>query len=230
MQALPKEVHYFDRNYERGVSWYRSHFPTFMAVAMVERRTRIRPAVGETTPAYLFHPHVHQRVAQLLPDSKFIILLRNPIDRAYSSYWHRVAQGHEKLATFEEALRAESERLGGEIENVVKSNSYNENRRLYSYVTRGLYAHQLEPWLALFSPDQFLIASSESFFENPAETVRQVCRFLDVPQWTPGSYKTFNALASGSIDPSTRRRLAGYFRPHNQRLYELLGRDFGWDT
>jgi hypothetical protein len=111
-----------------------------MAVAMVERRTRIRPAVGETTPAYLFHPHVHRRVAQLLPDSKFIILLRNPIDRAYSSYWHRVAQGHEKLATFEEALRAESDRLGGEIENVVKSNSYNENRRLYSYVTRGLYA------------------------------------------------------------------------------------------
>jgi hypothetical protein len=228
MQALPKEVHYFDRNYEKGVGWYKSHFPTSIAVAAVERRTGVSPAIGETTPAYLFHPHVPERVEQLLPQAKFIVLLRNPVDRAYSSYWHRVAQGHEKLPTFEDALSAERDRLGGKLEQI--TGSYNEKRRLFSYVARGLYADQLERWLALFPREQFLIERSESLFEDPAVVMRHICRFLEVPEWTPGSYKTFNALASGSINPSTRQRLVEYFRPHNQRLYELLGRDLGWDA
>jgi hypothetical protein len=230
MQALPKEVHYFDRNYDRGAGWYRSHFPTSIAVAVVERRTGVRPAVGETTPGYLFHPRAPQRVVQLLPNAKFIILLRNPVDRAYSSYWHRVAQGHEELPTFEDALQAEGHRLDGELERMVESADYNsENRRLFSYVTRGLYAEQLERWLAYFPRDRFLIERSESLFEDPAAVIRRICVFLGLPEWSPGSFKPFNALASGRIDPSTRAHLVDYFKPHNQRLHDLLGRDLGWD-
>ena len=230
MQAFPKEVHYFDRNFERGIGWYRSHFPTRMAVAVVGRKTGVRPAVGETTPGYLFHPLVPERVARLLPEAKLIVLLRNPVDRAYSSYWHRVAQGHETLPDFEDALDAEQSRLEGELELMVQEGSYNsEERRLYSYTARGLYAEQLERWLAHFARDRFLIESSEQLFQDPAAVLRRICLFLDLPQWLPATYKTFNALTSGSMKPSTRQNLAQFFKPHNRRLYALVGRTFDWD-
>jgi hypothetical protein len=232
LQALPKEVHFFDRNenYCRGEAWYKSHFPTAASQAVVQRRTGVRPATGETTPNYLFHPRVPRRVADMLPDVKLIALLRNPVDRAHSSYWHRVAQGFEPLRTFEEALEAEAERTRGELDRMAADESYDSvSLRRYAYVSNGLYADQLERWLRYFPPERLLIIRSEDLFEDAAATVRTVCRFLGLPELRLRRYKVYNTLTSRTLDPATRRRLAEFYRPHNQRLYELIGRNLGWD-
>lgn len=60
--------------------------------------------------------------------------------------------------------------------------------------------------------------------------MKRILGFLDLPASELIEYKTYNAFSSGTTSPSTRERLVELFRPHNQRLYELLGRDLGWDA
>lgn len=226
-----KEVHYFDRNFQRGLGWYRSFFPTVAYREVVRRRTGLEPAIGEATPGYIFHPLVPERAAGLLPQVKLIVLVRNPVDRAYSSYWHRRAQGLEDLPSFEQAIAKESQRLEAEESQTLDGDDYTSSaRRLHSYLTRGLYAEQLTRWFGLFPRDQFLIERSEDFFTEPAAVMKRVCDFLELPDLNLSDYRIHNSLSSGRMEPGTRRDLAEYFFPHNQRLYELIGRDLGWDA
>ena len=229
-RAYLKEIHYFDRNFHRGVDWYRSFFPTRTYMDYLRRKTGSRVVCGDATPGYFFNPHTPFRVAELLPDVKLILLLRNPIDRAYSNYCHRVAQGLEHLDTFESAIESETARIEGEREKMLEDPTYvSEEYRLHSYLARGIYADQLETWFKLFPPESFLIERSEDLFADPATVVNRVFRFLGVPEFKLPQYPTYNALRSGKISPETRARLVDYFRPHNERLYALVGRDFAWD-
>ena len=113
-QVLPpfrKEIKYFDCNYINGQNWYQAHFPLKKKFVGGSKLT------GEATPYYIFHPQAPMRIAEALPEAKIIILLRNPIDRAYSHYQHMVRVGREPLS-FEEAIAAEPERLAGEAEKI----------------------------------------------------------------------------------------------------------------
>ncbi|HEX9782521.1 MAG TPA: hypothetical protein VGA56_07280, partial [Opitutaceae bacterium] len=79
-QVLParkKEVHYFDLRYERGERWYRSHFPSQRAMQARGRSLGNRVITGEATPYYLFYPRAPERVASVVPNAKFIVLLRD---------------------------------------------------------------------------------------------------------------------------------------------------------
>src|SRR5207248_7427804 len=104
-----KDLHFFDRRFHKGLSWYRSHFPTKLEKAYAEQLRRLTLVTGEASPSYLFHPHAPKRVAQVLPHVKLIVLLRNPVSRAYSQYHHAVELGFETLS-FAEAIEAEEER------------------------------------------------------------------------------------------------------------------------
>src|SRR5437763_1646364 len=86
--ASKKEVHFFDRHYTEGVNWYRAHFPPAVRRQRFENRTGKRFLTGEASPYYLAHPMVPERIAAVAPDARFLILLRNPIDRALSHYYH----------------------------------------------------------------------------------------------------------------------------------------------
>ena len=99
-----KEVHYFDRYFERGPDWYESYFPAADATA------RYR-AVGEITPDYLAIAEVPARIHALLPDCRLIAILRNPIDRAYS--WYQYARRtRNDSRDFERFVREEPAALG----------------------------------------------------------------------------------------------------------------------
>lgn len=97
-----KEIHFFDNDYQKGVNWYRSHFP-------MKIFDNIK--TGEATPYYLFHPHAPQRIFQHCPKVKLIVMLRNPTDRAYSHYMMQNKRKIDPLPTFEEAIDAEESRL-----------------------------------------------------------------------------------------------------------------------
>src|SRR5581483_11863989 len=112
--AVRKQMHYFDNRYEKGDRWYRSGFPTVAEKFYVKNILRKRFITCEATPNYIFHPQAARRVARLLPHAKFILVLRDPVDRAYSHYNHEIRKGTEMLS-FEEAIAKEKERLQPEI-------------------------------------------------------------------------------------------------------------------
>src|SRR5262245_25168277 len=143
-----KSPHYFDVNYARGEAWYRAHFPTRMSVARREHRSGRRPLVGEASPYYMFHPAAPDRVGETLPYVRLIALLREPVSRAYSNYWDRVATGNEDLPTFEDAIDAEEERLKGVTAERFRDPAYySYDHDHHSYLARGRYIEHLRPWL-----------------------------------------------------------------------------------
>jgi len=216
-----KEVSFFDRHYARGEAWYRGNFPNNL---------RVRgDLVGEASPSYLFHPLAPERVAGLVPEAKLIALVRNPVDRAYSHYQHEVALGREPLS-FEDALAAEDERLRGEEERLVADPTYFSHAWWnYTYRARGLYAEQLERWLAVFAGEQLLVVPSDDLSADPGAAYARVLEFLGAAPHRLGSYPRVFERQYEPMSPGTRARLAAEFAEPNRRLYELLGRNLAWE-
>ncbi len=223
--AFAKEVHYFDLNFRKGDNWYRSYFP----LQLRNSRTYV---TGEASPYYLFHPHAPRRASAVVPDAKLIVLLRNPVDRAYSHYQHQVkrvkGEARETL-TFEGAIEAEEMILPGEVNKMLQDEYYQSlSHRTRSYLSRGIYIDQLLVWSSFFQRNQMLILKSEDLFDDTANALERMLEFLDVPHWAPETYSIPNKREYTGVSPLIRQRLNEYYKPHNQRLYEYLGVDFGW--
>jgi hypothetical protein len=210
--TLRKEIHYFDLNFDRGPAWYLAHFP---------EQGRYR-AVGEASPYYIVHPQAPARLRELVPGATIVALLRNPIDRALSHHQMMVRRGVETLS-FGDAVAREPSRLAA------SSGADDPTWRAYSYLARGVYAPQIERWLALFPRENVLVVRSEDFFRDPGPTVAEIQDRLGLGRKLPASPKAYHLADYAGMSPALRRRLREYFAPHNRHLYELIGRDFGWD-
>ncbi|HET9919099.1 MAG TPA: sulfotransferase domain-containing protein [Ktedonobacteraceae bacterium] len=247
-RTLKKEVHFYDDHYAHGLRWYRAQFPTTFQKYYTERIRKQHFMTGESSPYYLFHPLVPERLAAVTPQAKLIILLRNPIDRAYSQHWLTTLEGDETLP-FEEAIEREEERVAGEMEKLIASGKIGNDGyksyklRHYSYLTRGIYVDQIQRWMNFFPREQFLILKSEDLYGNPTAIVKQALEFLGLPesaaragsqefkQYREPNKKGYqNEQKPPKLKPEVRTRLVEYFKPHNARLYKFLDRDFGWDA
>jgi hypothetical protein len=226
--VIEKELHFFDLQFHRGKSWYQAQFP-LRSSRLHSFGVKHPPAIsGEASPYYLFHPHVPKRILTLIPQAKIIILLRNPIDRAYSHYHHNVRKQRESLS-FEEAIRQEPSRLHHEFDRMMQDDCYlSHAHQHFSYLARGIYIEQIRRFEAVFPKNQMLILQSECLFARPEQTYQDVIAFLGVDAWSPKRFKPRNVNSYSQIAPSTREQLRDHFEPHNQLLYDHLGRDFGW--
>lgn len=223
-----KGVHYYDSNYNRGLRWYRSHFP----LALGDRhlaRPGLQPAMaGDASPYYLFHPLAAERLARDFPDIRIVIFLRDPVERAYSHFKERTHHGGETLS-FEAALDAEEDRLRGEAERIVAEPGYRSvEHENHSYLAQGRYLDMLPRWFSLFPREQFHIAASEDFYADPERHVNEVWAFLGLPPGKLRSRVRHNYLAAPDIRPQTRQRLQEAVAEHNRGLEELLGRSLPW--
>lgn len=167
-----KEPTYFssDDNYSRGMKWYLENFFPNSDNYLYR---------GDASPSYLFFSEkVARRIQTDLSSEplKFIIVFRNPIDRAYSHYWHNVNRGlHEKL-TFENALLAEGERLSA---NDKELNDLGRIR--YAYVSAGRYVSQLQIFWNFFPKEDFLLLLNEDLYrQNYFQTMGVVQSFLQI--------------------------------------------------
>lgn len=215
-RSARKELRYFSTRWARGILWYRSHFSL---------RARLPGRItGEASPNYLFHPAAPQRAAQAVPDARLIVLLRDPVDRAYSHYWHSRRRGVEDLG-FAAALKAESSRLAHADPNDQASSYYR-----HSYLARGRYVEQLVRWLELFAANQIVVVQSERLFEHPTRVTQDICSFLRVraPERSVDDEAKNPGRYGSPLDPVLRRSLSRYFQPYNERLYELPCVDFTW--
>lgn len=135
------------------------------------------PVRIDYTPHYLFYRKAADRIYKVLNGNspRFIVILRNPIDRAYSLYWNMVAEGYEKLS-FEEAIEQENSRAG---DRIIES----EGTIRYQYLKSGLYADQLEHWMEVFPKDKFLILFYEELIDQN-KILKKITRFLNVDEFT----------------------------------------------
>ncbi len=207
MSAL-KEIHYY--NYYalrgRGLSWYRSFFPL---------KIKSRHAItGEASPYYLFDENVPARIKRDLPNVKLIVLLRNPIDRAYSAYNMNKRQENDPdgFPTFEEAI--------------ANPDMGCEQSRLYLY--RGRYAEHLRHWLKHFDREQFLFVKSEDLFRTPKKSLREVYEFLGVDETYPDDIRAQEVGSYPELSDRVRRELEDYFKDANDELIEMLGPHYRW--
>lgn len=226
--GITKEVHYFDLNFHRGESWYRGHFP--LAVLMKKGKRVLR--TFEATPEYTCHPRAAARIAQSLPSTKLILIVRNPIDRAFSHYNMQVLRTLETL-DFEAALDAEAERVEPELERILSDPLYPGLKYLqFSYMRRGLYIDQIERYRKLFPSEQLMIIDFLRLKQNPIEVYREVLGFLGLPLFESVKLENINEgpyiAERKQMSSATRTRLQEFFREPNERLYNLLGRDLGW--
>ncbi len=222
-----KEVSYFDRHYGRGDSWYRGQFPSRPWLWLAGGRSGRAPLVGEASPSYLLHPHGPARARALLPDARLIVLLRDPVDRAFSHYNHEVALGREPLS-FEDALDREPERTDGELARLGDTQYFSHAWWDFTYLARGRYAEQLERWFAHYPRAQLLVLASETLRRDPAAAYARVLDHLGAPPYELPDYPPIFEREYAPMAPETRARLSEYFAPHNERLYALVGQDFGW--
>lgn len=215
--ALMKEINYFTNHYERGMDWYRAHF-----ASALDWRGAGPVAVGEASVGYVVGPKAPYRVAEQLPDVKLIVLVRNPVDRAHSHFHHNRRLGVEPLASFEDAIEAEPTRMRASINGFGDAN--------FTYLTQGFYADTLERWLEVFPRERLLVVQSEKFYRQPSTTLRGVTDYLGLPNWSPQEYAGHKQFSYSKMSPETRAMLEERSRPHNERLFALLGEDFGWNT
>jgi hypothetical protein len=242
LPARLKEVHYFDYHYQRGMRWYQRRFPTTWQARRAGRPLGARPITGEASPCYMLFPHTPSRIRKTLPDAKLIVLLRNPVDRAFSHFQMikrnptiKIPETGEVVPreplSFEEAIEAEPERMRREEEKMAQNEYYRGLwMQQHSYLTRGLYARQLRHWQQFFPPEQFLIVDSQQLSRNTGTAYAEVLRFLKLPSWAPTEFRReHTGNYQEKMQPETRARLVEYFRPHNEELFEMLGRRFDWN-
>jgi hypothetical protein len=235
---VAKEAHYFDRS-EAPVEAYRAFFSDWSG----ERR------IGEATPEYVYWPHAAERIKGALPDARFVVLVRNPIDRAYSAFWHGVRIGIIRT-DFAQALADEPRYLA------------RGKWGFRSLVDRGKYLRQLQRYERFAGRERLHVELSEDLYADPFATLDRVGSFLGVepfgwrplrrlnenrqpPRSTPRVARRLLHRA-GTKSPSVRSQVHGKlheqftappmnpilraglvetFRPWNAALGEWLGRD-----
>ncbi len=224
--SIRKEVHYFDGGLDptsddflRGEKWYRAHFPR-------TKEIKSSDVVFEATPSYLYHPEVPNRIHDLIPSVKMIALLRNPTERAISQYFHEKRKNQENLPIMD-ALLAEEDRL----KLILERKNYKDSAFFrFSYKLRGHYYEQLNRFFNYFEQNQLLILSSEYFFQNTRKALEQISHFLGIDM-NLTQYDLEPKHVSKNkveVDREVYQYLNDYFKPYNERLYDLIGVDFGW--
>lgn len=204
--SMPKEIFYFNREFDRGENWYRRHFPK-------QEFLRRRQAIcGEASTMYLYSEQAPQRLAAMLPNIKIIAILREPAARAVSHYNHDVFMGREKRSV-DEVFSEET------ISCWAKKDSLSKRDR--AYFERGCYGTQLTRWSAAFPHGQFLVLFSETFFANPQATVDEVSTFLGLDRFPLPSCRVFKAAPAGATKPRAFDSLKESFRVWNRQLEDL---------
>lgn len=228
--VLHKGIHYFDTNYHRGTDWYRAHFPLRRHAERVMEQHGVPGQTFESSPYYLYHPHAAARIARDLPGVRLIVLVRDPVERAYSQHAHEVARGFEMEADFARALELEPNRLRGQHARLTADpHAYSFAHQHHAYKARGEYAAALEQLAHQVGRDQILVLESEEFFSDPKAVYDRVQDFLGLPHLGYPDFDVHNARPRAEDMPDEiRAALREHYEPHDAALTAWLGRTPAW--
>ena len=231
--ASTKEVGFLDRPeyYRFGERWYGAYFPRPAAMRTLSARLGYRAITGEASPGMIRHCYAIN-AARHVPDAKLIAVLRNPVDRAYSHYQHICRSISPDPLSFWDALQAEPERVGRDLElNLRQPEQAGANLTRLAYTERGKYIHQILRWLQYFPREQLKLVSYDQFQADPASVCNAIVEFLELPPHPFVAAPTLNkGHYSTTMDERCRDYLTALYRPYNRRLFEFLGEDWGWPS
>jgi hypothetical protein len=229
LRPLLKDVYFFDKDYHRGLDWYLSFYPDLAAKRAAERRVGGRVVTGESATHYLLHPWSPARVRETFPDIRLIVLLRDPVQRALSHYYHNRRSGAETVDTALDAFLMEEERIAADYNRMqADSGFYSRSVATYSYLARGRYAEQLQRWFRQFPREQILIMCSERFFADTDMQFRSICRFIGIAERSLEAYPAAGQGRRRGGDEKAITLAQEYFTPYNEALYGLLGERYDW--
>ncbi|XP_077305291.1 uncharacterized protein LOC143924734 [Lithobates pipiens] len=228
VRAVGVEPHFFDRNYEKGLEWYRDLMP----------RTIEGQITMEKTPSYFVTNEAPQRIHSMAKDTKLIVVVRNPVTRAISDYTQTLSKKPE-IPTFE-VLAFKNRTLG-----LIDAS--------WSALRIGIYALHLESWMQYFPLSQILFVSGERLITHPAEELAKVQDFLGLQRIITDKHFYFNKTKGfpclkkpedtgaprclgkskgrthPKIDPDVIQRLRKFYKPFNAMFYQMTGQDFQWE-
>lgn len=220
---LQKEVHYFDFHFAKSVCWYRAFFP-IKTLRPPLRRDFDAFTTGEASPFYLFHPTAPSRAHSVVPDARIIVILRDPVRRAYSHFIQSRLKGLEPRESFEAAIE-------WELNSLDQHHDYDDpdaQIRFRSYLQRGLYAQQLRRWLELYPREQVHLIETERLKTSPEEVLQDLWRFLELSEIPVHGQKNLNARRYQPLEPAVEERLRQFYGPYNQELRRLIDEDMSW--
>ncbi|TWU07961.1 sulfotransferase family protein [Stieleria varia] len=200
-----KEMNYFGNLWDRGHDWYASHYQDDSRIAL------------DSTPNYLCDIEAHERMAQVLPDARLIVSLRDPIARAYSQFNH-YSQHIEVTRTWD--WRRPGESLAANIQAELDE----PKRRWYGLLARGYYERQLQHLLSFFPRERIHVMIMERWIADPDRYFDELLAFADLePQELTKNAVHMRAYTVDPLDRDLDRQLREIYRPHNERLFEWLG-------
>src|SRR5207237_2762832 len=194
MPTTRKELHFFDREEEnRDYKKYHRNF---------KPKKKQHRVIGEASTIYMYWETAPYRIWKYNPKMKWVLALRNPVERAFSAWNMETKRGKEKLS-FGEAIEKEPERCREALPL---------QHRVYSYIVRGFYAHQVRRLFNIFGRDNCLILLSEELRNEHQKTLRKIFEFLGVDSsFVPPEATIFEQEYSDKIDNQLRRRLMDTF-------------------
>ena len=207
-----KEVHFFDS--ERD---FRNKEPRYFKYHSFFNPQPFHKVLGEATPIYMYWYEAPKRIWQYNPNMKLIVLLRNPIDRAYS-HWN-LTRHRAPDVTFWDAIQNERQRCRSALPL---------QHRYFSYVDRGFYVQQLRRLWSYFEQKQILILRSEDLRSRPEDVVGNICRFLGIhalPEIKPPVARKQRYPYPGPMSVRERDYLRHMFEYEIRSLERILG----WD-
>ena len=218
--AAYDEIGFFDSNFHLGLNWYRSMFPTEKEMKRIKEKTKFA-ITGEDTPFYFWKKETVDRITKAIPNSKLIVIFRNPVDRAYSNYYLGIRAGTEK-STFEEAIDEEI--------SFIKNHSFRECvDRKRSYLSKGFYGKQFEIWEKKFNEKKLHVISTEDMKKQPQETMSKVFKFLEIPEYNIKNPQKQKSVIYEKMNEDTRKRLLEFYGPHNEELFNKINQRFDWN-
>uniref|UniRef100_A0A8C1JCA5 Sulfotransferase n=1 Tax=Cyprinus carpio TaxID=7962 RepID=A0A8C1JCA5_CYPCA len=228
IRAVGAEPHFFDRNYEKGLEWYRELMP----------KTEEGQLTMEKTPSYFVTKEVPARIHAMSKDTKLIVVVRDPVTRAISDYTQTRSKKPD-IPSFENLT--------------FKNITANLIDTSWSAVQIGMYARHLEQWLQFFPMSQLLFVSGERLISDPAGEMARVQHFLGLRREVTHKHFHFNPTKGfpclkrpesnskphclgktkgrthPNIHPDVIQRLREFYKPFNKKFYYMTGHDFGWD-
>ena len=228
-----KEIHFLDNpHYFRfGEAWYRRNFPTLKAMQAASHKLGYPAQTGEATPAMISNFYAIN-AGKLVPNAKIIMILRDPVERAYSHYHHAKRSFTGEPLSFWDALQAEEKRLKKDLRaNEARPEAATSKLKRYSHTRRGMYIDQIEQWLHYFPREQLMIVSTQALKEDIVTLCEQAYQFLGLPPFKGDVRERRNEGGySERMDERSREYLTELFRPYNRQLFEFLGEDWGWPS
>jgi len=239
--AKKKELHYFDDDdlYNEDLIWYRKQF-TFSKLLLLRKNI----ITLDSTPNYIYHPNVIQRIANYNPSSRFIAVFRNPIDRAFSAWnMYKQLMNDDRLVETWKEKNSKNYRLYDtfyqdrkhfpdfdaciqmELEWIKNKDEVVEP----SLIRRGFYKQQLEQWFKVYDNRQFFfLLDYELEEENVLDTINRIFEFLSLKKMKAQDFsfkKVHVRTKEETIQKSTREMLKTIYLKENNGIDELINKD-----